>query len=146
VSVAGLPIPAWLSGQWSPHLVAAAAFERDRREAAYPQAIADRRIGADDAQADFEAWVTIHDWLELGLKSLPVPWLDMEAAAKKALDRIDAKLREPGQGQDDLQARRGQLFVIHRGVARMRAWVDETNRQLQAASDERLRADAAAVA
>lgn len=134
--------PAHLSGKWPQAVVDAARFERERREASYPKAVRERRMKADDAQADFAAWVAIHDWLAGKPRRDVCTWAELETAAAKALTSIDGKMERIAQEDlakatdanpdyADLQLRRARLFTIHRAVSNMARWVAETNRQLR---------------
>jgi len=120
-------------------MLAAARSERDYRQANYPRRIADGRSAAEEATADYQAWVAIAEWLETGRFTsfdggtdfgTRIDWPFLEAAAEKALTAIDARLEQSPSAERQL--RRDRLFIIHRAIARQRALIDGINQQLRA--------------
>jgi hypothetical protein len=129
-----------------PVLAAAARFERDRRCESAPQAIFDGRVTAEQAQVDYQAWCLIAQWLETGEFRIieeggadgatRIDWAVCEAAADKALKKIERKLA--GEGWFDgcpetaTSQRRCALIRIHRKVQLRRQSIDAINAEFRA--------------
>lgn len=117
-------------------LVDAARFERDRRAESYPPLVAAGKLGAEQGTADYQAWCAILQWLETGRfvsfeggtdGATMIDWAFVEAAAAKALAKLDAKAERDGEAK----VRRDRVFCIHRMVARERRLIDAINAELR---------------
>jgi hypothetical protein len=125
-------------------LVAAARFERDLRADKYPALVASRRLGADEALVDFQAWAAIAHWLEHDAwpawtgaggvdERTVVDWALAEDCAAKALAKVlDTAAAAAADKADALNARASHLTAIHRRVQLRRQSIDSLNRQLRA--------------
>jgi hypothetical protein len=144
-------------------LASAARFEADSRERNYPGMVARQEITAAEATEDYQAWVTIADWLETGrfvsgnieagdgaradlsdIRTV-VDWLLCEQAADRAVVSTLAAFREAqaavaGTGDQakafSLGVRLDGLRAIARKVSRMRADVEALNRAFRGARQQ----------
>lgn len=125
-------------------LIDAAAYERDRRAAKYPPAVADGKLDAEAATIDYQAWCAIAEWLERGSCRLIngwggtadapdtlISWQLLEDCAAKAVAQLDAKLaREAGNADvaavTALGRRRDDVFIIHDLMVKARQSADRT--------------------
>jgi len=111
-------------GRFPACLVAAAEFERDRRQRAFPQLIADQKLEEEPATVELQSWIAIAAWLRSGRATLlggwagnaepprqVLSWQLLEQMAAKALSGIDRALARGDS--DELRIRRENLFVIH---------------------------------
>jgi hypothetical protein len=133
--------------RYDAELVAAAKFERDRRGARYPQLIYDGKLDAESAAIDYQCWVAIAEWLETerffsfagganpDRDGAPiVSWPELEAAAQKALRKVELKLAGEGwlDGMEESPTarRRNLLTRIHRAIQLRHESVDAINAEL----------------
>jgi hypothetical protein len=123
-------------------LAVAAAFERDLRAARYPALVASGKLGADAATVDFQAWHCIAQFIASGRfqaidaggadAATVVGWAHAEAAAAKALARVEASAAAAAPDKAPaLHARAAALRAIHRRVQLRRQSIAAINRQLR---------------
>lgn len=128
-------------------LVAAARFEVDQRERHYPGMVASKKLTADEATVDFQAWHCILGFLESGqFYSIDaggvdgrtiVDWALAEAAANRAVTVTrDALAKAVGEEDEAkaqrLEARLEGLRLIARKVSRQHALIASINAEFRA--------------
>jgi hypothetical protein len=129
-----------------PELVKAAAYEVDQRERHYPRLVKERRIGADEATIDFQAWSLILDFVDSGqLRPIEaggidgrtvVDWLLCEQVAQRSLEKLTADA-EAAAAKGDAKAdrlwhRRADVAAIARMVTLRRQSIETINKRLRA--------------
>lgn len=133
---------------FDPRWIAAARFERDRRARSYPRLVAEKKLDHQAAEADYQAWCYIAEWMETGKCALIggwsgepdfeggiLTWAFLEESAAKAVAGIDAKI---AKDEDDVEvtdealaitrARREVVSSIHGLMVRQRELVTMNER------------------
>lgn len=115
--------------------IAAARHERDRREDNFPKLIADGKIPLGPAEANYQAWCAITEWLEQGKSSwltTMLGWPALEDAAEKQLADLDERLARPERAATKaaaLREHRDAVWCIHNTLVKQRELIAPTSRE-----------------
>lgn len=119
--------------------IEAARYERDRRAAKFPAKVAAGEIDGDFANADYQAWCAIAEWLEQGKAGwstspivMMIGWAAMEEAAEKQLANIEERIAAGGMDPakaSQQRERRDAIWCIHNLMVKQRELVEPTTRK-----------------
>jgi hypothetical protein len=123
--------PRFLDPAYRRHFAAEAAAQRDARARVYPEMIAAGRIGREEAEADWRAWVALALWCDGRRIGFDIAWAAIAAAAGRAIAQGE---RSAAARPDDaaLARRREAVAEIARLAEDMHAFVAALNAALRA--------------